>query len=198
MRKKRKCLELFLIFVFFLFTAMASVIALIIVSILTAAQGQTIVYITLGHNHTLIGPQISSQVIWTKLGSVDYFDIICNRTKPIFVTCNKQNLTLINVSEIYSGYYYGYDRHSSEYKNYLVRITQPKTTKMPNKAKIQMVSALEHLTYPTTPDERNIPNSMIAIIAAVAVGMALIIICMFLYACYCRKFHHKQDSLLNF
>ncbi|AGT76250.1 putative E3 CR1-beta, partial [Human mastadenovirus B] len=49
-----------------------------------------------------------------------------------------------------------------------------------------------------TPNEKNIPNSMIAIIAAVALGMALIIICMFLYACCYKKFQHKQDPLLNF
>ncbi|AGT76249.1 putative E3 CR1-beta, partial [Human mastadenovirus B] len=81
---------------------MASVTALIIASIVTVVHGQTIVHITLGHNHTLVGPPITSEVIWTKLGSVDYFDIICNKTKPIFVICNRQNLTLINVSKIYN------------------------------------------------------------------------------------------------
>ncbi|AGT77306.1 E3 CR1-beta [Human mastadenovirus B] len=177
---------------------MASVTALIIASIVTVAHGQTIVHITLGHNHTLVGPPITSEVIWTKLGSVDYFDIICNKTKPIFVICNRQNLTLINVSKIYNGYYYGYDRSSSQYKNYLVRITQPKST-VPTMTIIKMANkALENFTSPTTPNEKNIPNSMIAIIAAVALGMALIIICMFLYACCYKKFQHKQDPLLNF
>lgn len=52
---------------------MASVTALIIASIVTVVHGQTIVHITLGHNHTLVGPPITSEVIWTKLGSVDYF-----------------------------------------------------------------------------------------------------------------------------
>lgn len=162
---------------------MAFLTALILVSIVTAAHGQTVVSIPLGHNYTLIGPPITSEVIWTKLGSVDYFDIICNKTKPIIVTCNIQNLTLINVSKVYSGYYYGYDRYSSQYRNYLVRVTQSKTTKMPNMAEIRSDdNSLETFTSSTTPDEKNIPDSMIAIIAAVAVVMALPVICM-LFIC---------------
>ncbi|QPB74079.1 E3 20.3 kDa protein [Human adenovirus sp.] len=176
---------------------MAFLTALILVSIVTAAHGQTVVSIPLGHNYTLIGPPITSEVIWTKLGSVDYFDIICNKTKPIIVTCNIQNLTLINVSKVYSGYYYGYDRYSSQYRNYLVRVTQSKTTKMPNMAEIRSDdNSLETFTSSTTPDEKNIPNSMIAIIAAVAVVMALPVICMLLYACRYKKFHPKKQDLL--
>ncbi|AMB61201.1 E3 20.1 kDa protein [Human adenovirus 14] len=68
---------------------------------------------------------------------------------------------------------------------------------MPNMAEIRSDdNSLETFTSSTTPDEKNIPDSMIAIIAAVAVVMALTVICMLLYACRYKKFHPKKQDLL--
>ncbi len=172
--------------------------ALFILAIITVISAQTIVDIPIGSNYTLIGPTTYTEVIWCRLSTEDYYNVFCDGDDDIQVTCDKQNLTLINVTQSYSGYFYGYDRYSSEFKNYMVRIIQPinANTKM---EKLHMNNTLNLTISPTTPSEQNIPNSMIAIIVAVAVGMAIIIACMLIYACCYKKFRReKQDPLLNY
>ncbi len=173
--------------------------AFFLLTIVAVISAQTIVDVPLGSNYTLIGPTIHSEVTWCRLNTEDYYNVFCDGDDDIQVTCNKQNLTLINVTKSYNGYYYGYDRSGSEFKNYLVRTIPPITNIKIEK--LQMDSdILSNLTIsPTTPSEQNIPSSMIAIIAAVAVGMAIIITCMIVYACCYKKIRReKQDSLLNY
>ncbi|CBI12298.1 unnamed protein product [simian adenovirus 29] len=189
---------------------MTSVSALIFATIMAvqgqAAQGQTLINVHPGTNHTLVVPNNYSNIEWQWFTNNVWYEP-CEHYS-LFI-CN-HNLTLINVSTIHKGYYYRYDNHSIDPTIYLVRVNPinkpiPKafsrTTIQNFKTAILLNFKTKNITgniLPTTPTEKNTPNSIFEIIIALlAVGIT-IILCMIIYAhCY-KKIHHKKEPLLSF
>ncbi|AKQ98381.1 E3 CR1-beta1 [Human mastadenovirus B] len=200
--KKQREGENALIINFYLQT-MATVPAFIFTTIMVI-HGQTLINVHPGTNHTLVVPKNYSNIEWQWFTNNEWNEP-CEHYN-LFI-CN-HNLTLINVSTLHKGYYYRYDNHSIDPTIYLVRVNTKGhsiTKAFSNISTIQNFKAAllfktENITdnvLPTTPTEKNIPNSISGIIALLTVGI-VIILCIMIYAYCYKKIHHKQEPLLSF
>lgn len=157
-----------------------------------------LITVTSGSNVTLVGP--AGKVTWYD----DDLKRPCEPGYKLRCKCDNQNLTLINVTKLYEGVYYGTnDRGNS--KRYRVKV---------NTTNSQSVK-IQPYTRPTTPennhkfelqidsnqDNDKIPSTTVAIVVGVIAGFITIIVVILCYIC-CRKrpraYNHMVDPLLSF
>lgn len=171
------------------------------------------VQIKTGENRTLVGPP--GKVDWIKLSSGNNNVLkLCNGDKQIKHTCDGQNLTLINVTRIYDGTYYGSSNDgSSHYKvtiYELHKVNKTKSMLKPYTTKRTAVNttndsaqkiALQQENNGQSNDQEPIPSTTVAIVVGVIAGFVTLIIVFICYIC-CRKrprsYNHMVDPLLSF
>ncbi len=195
---------------------MTSVTVLTIASFAIVTHGMEHITLSVytGDNYTLRGPHDLLPVSWYWYENHENIVRLCegmkhNNIQTIQYDCHYYDLTLINITKRYAGFYYGTDYIDQRDKYYTIQVLNP-TTKA-STTSYSSNNAMAHFLLqhafntsnstisPTLPNENNIPNSMIGIIAVVAVGMAIIVISMITYACCYRKLqHNKLDPLLSF
>lgn len=194
---------------------MASVKFFIIASLITVISNEKLtVYI--GTNHTLEGIPKSSWYCYFDQNpdlTVELCGIKGKNTSIHLINFNcRTNLVLINITKEYGGMYY-YVAEGNNMNFYEVTVSEPTTPRMTTTTKTTVVTtvhlstsgifamlqmadnstSMPHTHTPTLPSEE-IPRSMVAIIAAVVVGMLIIVLCMAYYACYYRR-HRLSDKL---
>lgn len=157
-----------------------------------------LITVTSGSNVTLVGP--AGKVTWYD----DDLKRPCEPGYKLVCKCDNQNLTLINVTKLYEGVYYG-TNDKSDSKRYRVKV---------NTTNSQSVK-IQPYTRPTTPEKNHkfelqidsnqdndkIPSTTVAIVVGVIAGFITLIIVILCYIC-CRKrpraYNNMVDPLLSF
>lgn len=157
-----------------------------------------LITVSSGSNLTLVGPD--GKVTWYD----DDLKRPCEPGYKLECKCDIQNLTLINVTKLCEGVYYG-SNDKSQSKRYRVKV---------NTTNSQSVK-IQPYTRPTTPDKNHrfelqidsnqdndkIPSTTVAIVVGVIAGFITLIIVILCYIC-CRKrprtYNQMVDPLLSF
>lgn len=161
-----------------------------------------------GSNQTLVGPP-GSKVDWYEGKNGDLVKL-CDGKSGLKVSCNDQNITLIDVNETYAGTYYG--SNNDDHRQYRVTVytiprnktvkIQPHTTKgTTGGTTVNEQFALQQGNDKTNQDDEQIPSTTVAIVVGVIAGFITIIIVILCYIC-CRKrprtYNQMVDPLLSF
>ncbi|WPC87275.1 membrane glycoprotein E3 CR1-gamma [Human adenovirus 11] len=178
---------------------------LMLTSLATLTSARSHLTVTIGSNCTLKGPQ-GGHVFWWRIYDNGWFTKPCDQPGRFF--CNGRDLTIVNVTASDKGFYYGTDYQTSLDYNIIVL---PSTTPAPRKTTFSSSSAANNtISNPTFAAllKRTVNNSTtshttisiltISIIAAVTIGISILVFTITYYACCYRKDKHKGDPLLRF
>ncbi len=197
------------------------ILGLLVFSIITSALCESVdkdVTITTGSNYTLKGPPSGMLSWYCYFGTDSEQTELCNAmrgqmpTSKIKHKCNGTDLILLNVTKAYAGSYTcpGDDADSMIF--YKVTVVDPTTpppttttthtthTEQTPEAAGELALQVQEdslMANTPTPDHR-CPGLLVSGIVGVLSGLAVIIICMFIFACcYRRLYRQKSDPLLN-
>ncbi|AP_000324.1 E3 CR1-gamma1 [Simian adenovirus 25] len=199
------------------------ILGLLIFSIITSAlcnSDNEDVTVVVGSNYTLKGPAKGMLSWYCYFGSDTTETELCNlkngkiqNSKINNYICNGTDLILLNITKSYAGSYTcpGDDADSMIF--YKVTVVDPTTPPPPTTtthtthtdqtaaeeaAKLALqVQDSSFVGITPTPDQR-CPGLLVSGIVGVLSGLAVIIICMFIFACcYRRLYRQKSDPLLN-
>nr|WOW71802.1 E3 20.8 kDa protein [Human adenovirus 106] len=178
---------------------------LMLTSLATLTSARSHLTVTIGSNCTLKGPQ-GGHVFWWRIYDNGWFTKPCDQPGRFF--CNGRDLTIINVTANDKGFYYGTDYKSSLDYNIIVL---PSTTPAPRTTTFSSSSVANNtISNPTfaalskrtvnnsTTSHTTISTSTISIIAAVTIGISILVFTITYYTCCYRKDEHKGDPLLRF
>ncbi|CAZ67927.1 unnamed protein product [Simian adenovirus 38] len=198
------------------------ILCLLVFYIITSALCESVdkdVTITTGSNYTLKGPPSGMLSWYCYFGTDTDQTELCNfqkgktsNSKISNYQCNGTDLILLNVTKAYGGSYSCPGQNTEEMIFYKVEVVDPTTPPPPattthtthteqstaEAAKLALqVQDSSFVGITPTPDQR-CPGLLVSGIVGVLSGLAVIIICMFIFACcYRRLYRQKSDPLLN-
>ncbi|CAZ68003.1 unnamed protein product [Simian adenovirus 26] len=201
------------------------ILSLFVFSIITSAICKSVdkdVTVTTGSNYTLKGPSSGMLSWYCYFGNDDKQTELCNfqngKTKNSKIDnyqCHGTDLVLMNITKAYAGSYSCPGQNTEEmifYKLIVVDPTTPPPTTTTNapttdtqettpEAVAELAKQIHEDSFvantPTHPGPQ-CPGLVVSGIVGVLCGLAVIIICMFIFACCYRRLHRqKSDPLLN-
>ncbi|AAS10451.1 E3 22.2 kDa [Simian adenovirus 24] len=199
------------------------ILGLLVFSIITSAlcnSDNEDVTVVVGSNYTLKGPAKGMLSWYCWFGTDEQQTELCNaqkgktsNSKISNYQCNGTDLVLLNVTKAYAGSYTCPGDDADNMIFYKVEVVDPTTPppttttthtthteQTPEAAEAELAFQVHGDSFAVntpTPDQR-CPGLLVSGIVGVLSGLAVIIICMFIFACcYRRLYRQKSDPLLN-
>ena len=201
------------------------ILSLFVFSIITSAICKSVdedVTVTTGSNYTLKGPPSGMLSWYCYFGNDDKQTELCNfqngKTKNSKIDnyqCNGTDLVLFNITKTYAGSYSCPGQNTEDMIFYKLIVVDPTTPPPPTtttqthttdtqettpEAAAEIALQVQDVSFVAntpTPGPQ-CPGLLVSGIVGVLSGLAVIIICMFIFACcYRRLRRQKSDPLLN-
>lgn len=200
------------------------ILALFVLSIITSAlciSDNEDVTVIVGSNYTLKGPTKGMLSWYCYFGTDTEQTELCNAMKGQMTTsrikhkCNGTDLILLNITKAYAGSYSCPGQNTEDMIFYKLIVVDPTTPPPPTtttqthttdtqettpEAAAEIALQVQDVSFVAntpTPGPQ-CPGLLVSGIVGVLSGLAVIIICMFIFACcYRRLRRQKSDPLLN-